>query len=133
VSAWDDLLEEQRHEVLDDLLARWHEWQQGARLSRGYSARSATCADYQTPASYHSAEDADEAVDEHNERVTMRAVQACVDSMHTELRAACYMLARNAAVGASVFRARPFDQAPTVMERARRALLDRLIEAGVIG
>lgn len=130
VEVWKDLLEEQRQEALEDLLSRWHTWQQGARTSRGYGARSSTCGDYRTPASYHSAEDADEAIDEHNENVTMRTVQACVDSLAPELRPACYMMARNASVGAAVFKCRPISE--LVQERARRELLAKLISAGVI-
>lgn len=127
---WREMLEQQREEALQDLLARWHEWQHGARTARGYAGRSSTCGDYQTPASYHSAEDADEAIDQRNEHATMRTVQACVDALPHELRPACYMMARNAAVGVEVFQCRPISQ--VLMARARAQLLERLVDAGVI-
>lgn len=130
MSVWTEILAEQRAEAFQDILARWHAWQHGARTARGYSARSSTCSDYRTPASYHSAEDADEAIDELNERTTMRAVQACVDSLPPELRPACYMMARNAAVGVEVFKCRPISE--SLQAKAREQLLAKLVSAGVI-
>lgn len=128
MSAWDDLLAEQRQAALDDLLSRWHAWQQTSRVARGYADRSATCADYRTPASFNSASDADEAIDESNEEASMRALQGCVDNMPPNLRRACYALARNAALGANVFRS---GEAETMVE-AREQLLLRLIAAGLV-
>ena len=130
MSVWTEILAEQRDEAFQDILARWHAWQAGARTARGFSGRSSTCGDYRTPASYHSAEDADEAIDALNENATMRTVQACVDALPYELRPACYMMARNAAVGVEVFKCRPISE--LVQERARRELLAKLISAGVI-
>lgn len=127
MNVWKDMLDQARQEALQDLLSRWHQWQHADRVASGHNSSGTGFQDYRTSRQY---DDENGALDAAIENSIMASVQACVDAMPFELRPACYMMARNAAVGAAVFRCRPISQA--LQDKARAELLRRLISAGVV-
>jgi hypothetical protein len=127
MSTMAEILDILRNETLDDLLSRWHQWQHADRVASGHNSSGTGFQDYRTSRQY---DDENGALDAAIENSIMATVQACVDAMPFELRPACYMMARNAAVGVEVFRCRPISQA--LQDTARAQLLRRLISAGVI-
>lgn len=127
MSIWQANLDQQRGEALDDLLSRWHQWQHADRVASGHNSSGTGFQDYRTSRQY---DDENGALDAAIENSIMATVQACVDAMAPELRPACYMMARNCAIGVAVFRCRPISQA--LQDKARAELLRRLLSAGVI-
>lgn len=127
MNVWKGMLDQMRQDALEDLLSRWHQWQHADRVASGHNSSGTGFQDYRTSRQY---DDENGALDAAIENSIMATVQACVDALAPELRPACYMMARNAAVGAAVFRSRPISQG--VQDKAREQLLARLLAAGVI-
>lgn len=120
-------------EMLDDLLCRWHHWQQQARLTRGYNSRSLVTGDYKVSRQY---DDANGALDADIEDTVMRQVDFEVTEMKEPYRSAIYADARALSLGLAVFTSPRLPENPVerkmVMAQARNVLLARLISAGVV-
>jgi hypothetical protein len=127
-------LEAQRQDaVLDDLLSRWHQWQQRARVGLGWKPRAPGFGGYRCSRQY---DDANGALDDNFDADTMRRLEFEVSELPTQPRAAIYCLARALTVGASVFTSPrlPADPAErtAVVKQARAALMRRLVAAGLM-
>lgn len=120
-------------ETLDDLLCRWHHWQQEYQPVRAYSGRALVCGDYRSGRQY----DVENGVlDDALELQTMRAVDFAVDQLSPLFRIAIHQDARNLVVGCAVFVSPrlPADreQRQQIVADARQALSVRLLHAGVM-
>ncbi len=120
-------------ELLDDILCRWHHWQQGYRGARGWSGKSLVAGDYRVSRQY---DDANGALDSDIEASIMKDVDFQVTEMIDPYRTAVYVLARNLSTGVAVFSSPrlPVERIALaeVMRMARALLLTRLIAAGVV-
>lgn len=120
-------------ETIDDLLSRWHSWQQRETVGKGYNSRSLVCGDYRVSRQY---DDENGALDGAIEDGVMRTIDFQVRQMVDPHRAAIYALARALAVGARVWSSPRLPQ--DRMERieciamARTLLTNRLRSAGVL-
>jgi len=126
------MLDEQ-NAILDDLLCKWHQWQQGARVARGFNQSAVGMEGYRTSRQY---DDANGALDAHVDDVIMKAVDHEVNELDDPHRTAIYCLARALTLGVMVFRSPrlPLDAAQfdEIIALARRALVARLVRAGII-
>jgi hypothetical protein len=134
MSVWSSLLAQQRNEALDDLLSRWHHWQtQQTSTARGHAARSTVVGDYIVSRQH---DDANGALYDDEEQVTMRAVQANVDNMAEPYRSAAYVMARSLCLGPSAFTSPRLPKFPAerdrVLAHARQWLILRLVGAGMM-
>lgn len=120
-------------QTLDDLLTRWHSWQQRDTVGKGFNRRALVCGDYRASRQY---DDQNGALDDSIESDIMRTVDFQVQQMKDPHRAAIYALARALAVGARVWTSPRLPQ--DRMERiaciamARTLLTNRLRSAGVM-
>ena len=120
-------------ERLEDLLSRWHQWQQRDTVGKGYNRRALVCGEYRISRQY---DDENGALDDSIEADTMRTVDFHVRQMQDPHRAAIYALARALACGARVWSSPRLPQ--DRMERisciamARTLLTNRLRSAGVL-
>jgi hypothetical protein len=131
MSAWDDLLEEQRQEALDDLLSRWHWWRSHLAPVSGYETEGTATSQYQTSRQY---DDVNGALDDQLEATCMQQVDFEISEMGDPWRSAISALARSLCTGMMVFhspRIQPADRARVTAE-ARIVLIERLIAAGVM-
>lgn len=135
MSVWQATLDQQRNEVLDDLLSRWHHWQVESSKStaRGHAARSQVVGDYIVSRQH---DDVNGALYDDEEQVVMRAVQANVDNMDEPYRSTIYVLARSLYFGHSVISSPRLPRFPAerdrVLSTSRKWLLLRLVSAGLI-
>lgn len=120
-------------QALDEILCRWHAWQQRDTVGRGYNRRALVCGDYRISRQY---DDENGALDDSIESDIMRTVDFQVQQMKDPHRAAIYALARALVVGARVWTSPRLPQ--DRMERiecvamARTLLTNRLRSAGVM-
>lgn len=125
-----------RAEQLEDLLSRWHHWQLGARVGRGFNDRAVVAGEHRTSRQY---DDANGALYDDEESDRMRTFQANVDEITQRdgiAGAALYQLARARYVGVSVFNAPRLPTDPEARQRvldgARGWLILRLVNAGLL-
>jgi hypothetical protein len=128
---------DQDHEAqqasLDDLLCRWHSWQQAAVLTRGMNRKALVVGDYQAQGGYRIDDDV---IDARSEHLTMKAVDFQVDQMVNPYRIAMYVMARAISLGVVVFCSPrlPPDRTErqVVCLEARRQAIDRFTRAGIM-
>lgn len=118
---------------LDDLLFRWHRWQQSYRAVSGWRRSSLVLDRYVSGRHY----DADNgALDDEIEADTMHTMEFEVGEMPEPWRSAIHQEARNMVVGAAVFVSPrlPSDlrQRQRVIAEARQKLRVRLLSAGLL-
>lgn len=122
-----------RAEALDDLLSRWHHWQQSSSVGRGYDDHSAVVGQFRTSRQY---DDDNGALYEDEEHELMRAVDFAVRELAGEHGAALHQQARALMLGVDVFRSPrlPADPAARaqLLGAAREMLMERLAAAGVL-
>jgi hypothetical protein len=119
-------------EILDDLLSKWHCWQQ-ARPCRGYASKSAGFEQYRASRQY---DDTNGALDSDLDAARSEQVDFEVSEMQEPYKAAIYASARNLATGIAVWASPrlPLDAAlrGQIVDKARMMLCARLCSAGVI-
>jgi len=119
--------------ILDDILIRWHQWQGGAKVGRGFNNRALVCGDFRVSRQH---DDLNGALDDDLENTVMRQVDFEVSEMRDPFKAAIYCLARALVVGAQVFTSPrlPADKAErdAILRQARIILVGRLLSAGVM-
>lgn len=122
-----------RHDALESVLCRWHQWQQADTVGKGYNRRSLVCGEHMVSRQY---DDANGALDDSLEDSTMRTVEFQVSEMRDPHRAAIYCLAQALTIGVAVFTSPrlPRDKAErdAVVVQARRIISARLTTAGVL-
>lgn len=127
-------IEADRLKQLDQVLADWHRWQEGARTARGWAPKALVCGDFRISRQY---DDANGALDDDLHQQTCKAVQCVVDQMVDPWRTASYVLAREACTGLAVWSSPRLPQSPVerraVIEETRGKLVRRLVVEGVIG
>lgn len=127
-------IEDDRQKQLDTVLADWHQWQEGARVSRGFASRALVVGEFRISRQY---DDCNGALDEDLQKSTCKIVQCVVDQMVDPWRSAAYILARECCTGLSVWSSPRLPQSPTerrvVIEETRGKLVRRLVVEGVIG
>ena len=131
MSAWDELLEEQRQEALDDLLSRWHWWRSHLAPVSGYETDGTATSQYVTSRQY---DDVNGALDDQLEATMMQQVDFEISELRDPWMSAISALARSLCTGAMVFhspRIQPADRARVTAE-ARVMLIERLVAAGVM-
>lgn len=128
------IVRQDQGERLEDILSRWHWWRSGYRAERGVGGGGNLTSEYQTPASYLDAADADEAVDARIEENTMRKVDFEVEQLPALQQYAIKDLARTLCIGVASFRNPriPAEQRDSITLLARAALTVRLLAAGVL-
>jgi hypothetical protein len=87
-------------ELLDDLLSRWHHWQQSERVVRGFNRKALVIGDFKISRQY---DDANGQLDADLEDRIMRQVDFQVRQMEDPHRAAIYVNARALLLGVMVF------------------------------
>lgn len=119
---------------LDDLLSRWHQWQQGERVARGYAPKALVVGNFRSSRQY---DDANGQLDADLEHRTMRVLDHQVREMAEPWRAALYADARACMLGIAVFTSPrlPADrqERERIVQQARRQLAARLSVVGVMG
>jgi len=119
--------------ALDDLLSRWHAWQQGAKASRGFAPKSLVCGDYRTSRQY---DDGNGALDSDLDAFQSRQVDHEVRQMQEPHRTAIYVQARNLSTGFAVWFSPRLPQERAEREAlvavARQIICVRLLASGVI-
>lgn len=119
--------------ILDDLLCRWHHWQQEARVGRGFNHTALVAGDYRPSRQY---DDENGALDAALEERQMCAIDFAVSQMVNPHQAAIYCLARALVVGCMVFTSPrlPVDrqEREVIVRDARAMLTNRLLSAGVL-
>lgn len=132
-SAVTSLVDSLRSERLEGLLAEWHQWQQNARVGRGFNNRALVVGEYRVSRQY---DDANGALDDDLDEITMKQVDFQVREMAEPYRTAIYCLARALTLGMAVFTSPrlPSDRAQrdAVVAKAREMLTGRLVSAGVM-
>lgn len=122
-----------RAEQLDDLLSRWHHWQQRSSVGRGFDERSAVVGQYRISRQY---DDDNGALYDDEEHELMRAVDFAVRELATEHGAALHQQARALMLGVDVFRSPRLPADPKareqLLEAARAMLVARLLASGVL-
>lgn len=122
-----------RHDALESILCRWHQWQQADRVGRGFNRRSLVFGDYRVSRQY---DDENSALDAGIEHDTMKAVDFQVTEMKDPHRAAIYCLAQALTVGVAVFTSPrlPWDkeERAAVVAQARKIITGKLMAAGVL-
>lgn len=118
---------------LDDLLSRWHAWQQSYTPARAFRSRALVCGDYHAGRHW----DEDNGVsDAEAERRTMRAVDDAVSRLDSQHRMVIQIEARNLSVGSAVFRSPRLpvgrDECAKLLRDARAALIRLLLRSGVL-
>jgi hypothetical protein len=120
-------------EILDDLLSRWHHWQQGEKIGRGHNRKALVIGDFKISRQY---DDANGQLDSDLEAQTMRSVNFQVREMEDPYRAAIYVNARACMLGLDVYTSPrlPADPAAKalVIAKARLLLTGRLLAIGVM-
>jgi hypothetical protein len=120
-------------EILDDLLSRWHHWQLGAVVARGFSSHSMVVGEFKSSRQY---DDANGALWDDEETEIMKAVQAQVEELAPQYRAAIYAQARGLHSGFMVWSSPRLPSDPVerdqIIRAARAALVVRLVNAGVM-
>lgn len=118
--------------TLDDILSRWHHWQQGHVGVRGFGNRSLVTGDYRVSRQY---DDANGALDAGIERSIMHDVDFAATELADPYRAAIYAQARCLSLGLAVFRSPRVPEGEAgriVLATARRLMTQRLVSAGVM-
>ncbi len=126
------MMRDEQDAILDDLLARWHQYRPTARTARGFAPKSLVCGDYKTSRQY---DDTNGALDDDLSDMRSRAVDFQVQQMADPHKTAIYMLARNLATGYEVWnspRLPTGDALKIIVREARGMLIGRLVAAGVI-
>lgn len=120
-------------EKLEDLLSRWHDWQYGSRVTRGFNNRSLVAGDYRVSGQN---DDRDGVKYDEMDEARSRIVDHEVQEMLHPWRTAIYMLARNLCTGSDVWSSPRLPDEPEarayVVSVARRQLAQRLTKAGVM-
>jgi hypothetical protein len=119
--------------ILDDLMCRWHQWGQSARICRGFAPKSLVVGDYRISRQH---DDINGALDSDLDASRMKAVDFAVGCMLDPYKAAIYAQARALVSGAAVWTsprlpADPAERAAIVV-LARSMLTVRLRSAGVL-
>lgn len=121
------------HELLDSLLAAWHQWQQASRASRGFAPKSLVVGDYRTSRQY---DDCNGKLDADLDDLRCKQVDFEVSEMGEPHRSAIYALARNLATGHEVWSSPrlPPDRIAReiILCEARAMLISRLVASGVL-
>lgn len=119
--------------ALDDILGRWHDWQDRVRVARGFAPKSLVVGDYVTSRQY---DDTNGALDDALENRTMQAVQVTVQQMQDPYRTAVYVIARACCTGTWVFASPrlPKDKGArdVLFMEARAQAITRLVGVGVL-
>lgn len=120
--------------LLNDHLARWHNWCSRYRFGKGYPSSDVTCRQSRTSKQY----DYDNgAMDASVEDSIAEAFDAAMDRVEQPYRTALSIQARNLATGANVWNsprlpADPMERSKILMD-ARNILLKVLASTGVMG
>ncbi len=118
---------------LDDLLIRWHAWQQSYTPTRAFRSRALVCGEYNAGRHW---DDDNGVSDAEAERRTMRAVDDAVSRMDGQHRMAIQIEARNLSVGSAVFRSPRLpagrNECAQLLRDARGALIRILLRSGVL-
>jgi hypothetical protein len=124
---------ESQSAALDDLLSRWHAWQQGAKASRGFAPKALVCGEYRTSRQY---DDGNGALDSDLEALRSRQVDHEVRQMAEPHRTAVYCEARNLSTGYAVWSSprlpRHAVERESVVVAARQIICGRLVASGLI-
>ena len=127
-------IEDDRQKQLDTVLADWHRWQEGARVSRGFASHALVVGEFRISRQY---DDCNGALDDDLRKSTCKIVQCVVDQMPDPWRSAAYILARECCTGLAVWSSPRLPQSPAerqaVMLETRGKLVRRLVVEGVIG
>ena len=119
--------------ILDDLLSRWHHWQQGEKSSRGHNKKALVIGDFRISRQY---DDANGQLDADLETTTMRAIDFQVREMKDPWRTAIYVNARACMLGLEVFLSPRLPKDRETRQRitteARAMLVRRLLQCGVM-
>jgi hypothetical protein len=121
---------------LEEILAKWHQWQQGYRLVKAFNDRALVVGEYEasrdSKRKHLDLERADEELDDYR----MRQVDFEVSEMEHPHKAAIYELARCLTTGVYVWISPrlPSDKEvrEVIVRNARRILTARLQSAGVM-
>lgn len=120
--------------ILDDILSRWHVWQQAARVGRGHADRAMVCGENYRPSRQY--DDSNGKLDDDLNSFRCKAVDFAVSGMDDPWRAAVYVNARNLSTGREVWRSPrlPEDKAQRteIVKQARGQLVRLLMSAGVM-
>ena len=123
-----------RDAALDDLLSRWHAWQQArGNVTRGFNGRALVTGEYRSSRQY----DGDNGVlDDDIDDARSRVVEAQVQELVHPWRTAIYVVARNLSTGQAVWNSPRLPQAArerdVIVTEARRLLSRRLELAGLL-
>jgi hypothetical protein len=124
---------ESQSAALDDLLSRWHAWQQGAKASRGFAPKALVCGEYRTSRQY---DDGNGALDSDLEALRSRQVDHEVRQMAEPHRTAVYCEARNLSTGWAVWESprlpRVRAEREAIIAEARHTVFVRVVAAGLI-
>lgn len=119
--------------ALDDLLIRWHEWQQGGRYVRGFASRALVVGEYRISRQY---DDTNGALDDEIDNARSRSVDREVREMLEPWRTAVYVVARNLCTGVEEWTSPRLPSRRTEREEvvavARQQLSRRLALAGLL-
>lgn len=120
--------------ILDDLLARWHAWQQGTHVGRGHADRALVCGDNYRPSRQY--DDENGKLDDDLDARRSRAVDHAASKLTDPYRAAIYCNARNLATGRTVWHSPRLPTDPAARDRvlfcARVQMVKLLVSAGVM-
>jgi hypothetical protein len=123
-----------RDALLDDILARWHGWALGTKVSRGHASRSLVAGDHRGYGLQYESQLEQQDVDLESARC--RVVDHQVREMAEPWRTAIYQDAKNVYCGLAVWNSPRLSSDPMcieiIREEARQLLAVRLVAAGVI-
>ena len=118
---------------LDDALSRWHSWQHGAIVARGWAPKALVCGDYQVSRQY---DDGNGALDSDIDDARCRQVDHDVREMQDPHRSAVYCHARNLSTGRTVWASPRLPQCraarAALVAESLQIIARRLVASGII-
>lgn len=120
--------------LVEELLLSWHRWQSTYQPALGHSRCDPMFRECEIPSPSETAQDRSEKVDAKIWKRNSEAVEACVESLSWQQRAAIQTEMRNKRVGASVFSNPRFSACEIhhLYRAAKEALFPRFVARGLI-
>jgi hypothetical protein len=121
-------------EQVEELLIQWHRWQDSYQPSLGAPRCSPTCREYQIPTASLSNKERAEITDAKIWKRNSEAIEACMDSLSWQQRAAIQTSMRNKRAGFEVFTNPRFAPAEIhyLYQGAKEKLLPQFVTRGLI-
>jgi hypothetical protein len=120
--------------MVEDLLLAWHRWQDSYQPALGLPRCDPTCRDCEIPTTFMTAQEKSEAVDAKIWKRNSEQVEACVEGLSWQQRAAIQTEMRNKRSGFDVFKNPRFAPAEVhyLYQSAKEDLYPKFVVRGLI-